>query len=148
MISRLIDFALVVLQLLMFKFCGIIGISKVQFFNFSWTERVKQYKLEIPEQQTLLQRLILRLKTKIYQETFTRKPLICGKKNLQSVAFHVLHEKVSLEILHNSEENTCARVSLSIKLAQVLSCKFCETSRNTFFTEHLCANTSANSIQS
>ena len=34
MICRLIDFALVVLQLLMFKVCGIIGISKIEFFNF------------------------------------------------------------------------------------------------------------------
>ena len=36
------DFALVVLQLLIFKFCGIIGISESEFFNFSSTERVKQ----------------------------------------------------------------------------------------------------------
>ena len=44
MICRLILFALVVLQLLMFKFCGIIGISKSNFSNFSGTERVKQTK--------------------------------------------------------------------------------------------------------
>ena len=42
MISRLIDFALVVLKLLMFKVCGIIGISKIEFFSFSGTERVEQ----------------------------------------------------------------------------------------------------------
>ena len=42
MISRLIDFVLVILQLLMIKICGIIGISKVEFFNFSGTEKVKQ----------------------------------------------------------------------------------------------------------
>ena len=41
MVCRLIDFALVVLKLLMFKVCGIIGISKTEFFNFSGTERVK-----------------------------------------------------------------------------------------------------------
>ena len=41
MVCRLIDFALVVLKLLMFKVCGIIGISKIEFFNFSGTERVK-----------------------------------------------------------------------------------------------------------
>ena len=46
MISRLIDFALVVLKLLMFKVCGIIGISKIEFFNFSGTERVKQNKIK------------------------------------------------------------------------------------------------------
>ena len=42
MIFRLIDFAFVVLYLLMFKFCGIIEISKIEFFNFSGTEWVKQ----------------------------------------------------------------------------------------------------------
>ena len=36
-----IDFGLVVLQLLMFKVCGIIGISKIKLFSFSRTERVK-----------------------------------------------------------------------------------------------------------
>ena len=39
MVCRLIDFALVVLELLMFKVCGIIGISKIKFFNFSSNER-------------------------------------------------------------------------------------------------------------
>ena len=42
MISRMIDLALVVLYFLMFKVCGIIGISKIEFFNFSGTERIKQ----------------------------------------------------------------------------------------------------------
>ena len=42
MVCRLIDFALVVLKLLMFKVCEIIGISKIEFFNFSGTERVKK----------------------------------------------------------------------------------------------------------
>ena len=53
----------------------------------------------------------------------------------------------------NSPENTCARVSISIKfqawgpeackfinkepLAQVFSCEFWEISKNTFFIEHL-----------
>ena len=40
-ISRLLDFVLVVLYLLMFKVCGIIEISKIVLFNFSGTERVK-----------------------------------------------------------------------------------------------------------
>ena len=42
MVCRLIDFPLVVLKLLMFKVCVIIGISKIEFFNFSGTERVKK----------------------------------------------------------------------------------------------------------
>ena len=42
MVCRLIDFALVVLKLLMFKVCVIVGISKIEFFNFSGTERVKE----------------------------------------------------------------------------------------------------------
>ena len=41
MVGRLIDFARVVLKLLMFKVCGIIGIRKIQFSNISGTERVK-----------------------------------------------------------------------------------------------------------
>ena len=38
MVCSLIDFALVVLRLLMFKICGIIGI---EFFNYFGNERVK-----------------------------------------------------------------------------------------------------------
>ena len=41
MISRLTSFALVFLWLLMINVCGIIGISKIEFFNFSGTEKVK-----------------------------------------------------------------------------------------------------------
>ena len=44
MMSRLIDFAFVVLYLLKFIFCGIIGISKFDFFNFSATESVNRNK--------------------------------------------------------------------------------------------------------
>ena len=53
--------------------------------------------------------------------------------------------KVFLEISQNSQENTCARVSILIKLqakacnfikietlALVFSCEFCEISKNTF----------------
>ena len=57
-------------------------------------------------------------------------------------------KKVFLEILQNSQENTCARDSFLIKLllinfikkeslAQVFSCEFCEISKNNFFTEQL-----------
>ena len=57
-------------------------------------------------------------------------------------------EKVFLEILQNSQENTGTRVSFLIKLKacnfikkqallQVFSCKFWEVSKNTFFIEHL-----------
>ena len=42
MVCRLIDFTLVVLELLMFEVCGIIGISKIEFYNFSGNERIKQ----------------------------------------------------------------------------------------------------------
>ena len=48
-------------------------------------------------------------------------------------------KKMFLEILQNSQENTCARDSFIKKesLARELSCEFCEISKNTFFTEHL-----------
>ena len=58
-------------------------------------------------------------------------------------------------MLQNSQENTCARVSLLIKFlaeacsfikkktqAQMFSCEFWEISKNTFFTEHLWATAS------
>ena len=47
-------------------------------------------------------------------------------------------KKVFLEILQNSQEKTCARVSLLIKffkkenLAQVFDSEFCEVSKSTF----------------
>ena len=48
MISRLIDFALVVLKILMFNVFGIIGISNIDIFNFSCTERVKDQDQKQP----------------------------------------------------------------------------------------------------
>ena len=64
-------------------------------------------------------------------------------------------KKVFLEISQNSQEYTCARVSLLIKLqaspatllkketqAQLFSCEFCEISKNTLFTEQLWATVS------
>ena len=42
MLYSLIDFAAFVLKLLIFSICGIIGILKINFFNFSSTERVKE----------------------------------------------------------------------------------------------------------
>ena len=60
-------------------------------------------------------------------------------------------KKGVLEISENSQEKTCTRVIFLNKVtglqacnfikkethAQVLSCEFCEISKNTFFTEHL-----------
>ena len=43
MVCRLIDFAFMVLKLLIFKVCGTIGISKIGFFNFSGNEMVKRF---------------------------------------------------------------------------------------------------------
>ena len=67
----------------------------------------------------------------------------------------VLSEKVFLEALQNSQENTCTRVSALMKLqasnfnfitkealAQIFSCEICEISQNTFFTAHLRATAS------
>ena len=42
MVCRLIDFAPVVLKLLIFKVCGIIGISEMEFFRYSGNERVNR----------------------------------------------------------------------------------------------------------
>ena len=54
MTCRLIDFALVVLYLMMFKVGGIIGISKIEFFNFSSIERVKQNQKNLKTIRNLL----------------------------------------------------------------------------------------------
>ena len=64
----------------------------------------------------------------------------------EAVVWRCFVEKVFLEILQNSQENTCARASFLIKLqtsacnfikketlAQVFSCEFCEISKNIFF---------------
>ena len=42
MVCSLIDFALVAFKLLMFKVCVIIGLSKIEIFNFYGTEMVKK----------------------------------------------------------------------------------------------------------
>ena len=47
MVCRLMDFAYVFLKLLMFKLCGITGISKIEFLNFFCTVRVKQNQWKI-----------------------------------------------------------------------------------------------------
>ena len=55
---------------------------------------------------------------------------------------HIICKKVFLEILQNSQEKTCARVSFLIfffqkeTLAHVFYCEFCEIPKNIFFTEH------------
>ena len=53
MISRLIDFALLGLSLLMFQVCEIIGIAKIKLFNFSVTERAKENKKNLKTIQNL-----------------------------------------------------------------------------------------------
>ena len=68
------------------------------------------------------------------------------------LSLSILYFKVFLNILQNSQENSCARVSLLIKLqakawncikkgtlAEVFSDEFLEISKNTFFTEHILA---------
>ena len=68
-------------------------------------------------------------------------------------------KKLFLEVLQNSPENTCARVSFLIKLqtkicniikketlAQVFSCEFCETSKSTFSYRTLPVATSSSSL--
>ena len=47
MVYWLIDFALVVLKLLINQVSVITGISNIEFFNFSGTERIKQSQKKI-----------------------------------------------------------------------------------------------------
>ena len=46
-------------------------------------------------------------------------------------------KKDALEILQNSQENTCDTRFFKETLAQVFSCEFCKVSENTFFIEHV-----------
>ena len=54
---------------------------------------------------------------------------------MEAVAQMYSVKKVFLEILENSQENTCARVSILYEietLGQVYSCEFCKISKNAF----------------
>ena len=54
MVWRLIELPLVALKLLMFRICVQIGISKIDFFNFSGTESVKENQRNLKTIQNLL----------------------------------------------------------------------------------------------
>ena len=53
MISRLIDFALMILQLFMLKVCAIIEVTNIDFFNYSRTERIKQNQKKKKKRKTI-----------------------------------------------------------------------------------------------
>ena len=61
--------------------------------------------------------------------------------NIQKQLPEVFFKKVFLKISQILQENTCTRVAEACNfikkdaLAQVLSCEFCETFKNTFFKE-------------
>ena len=57
------------------------------------------------------------------------KPILTWNINPYIKIRRTRSSRPDLEILQNSQENTCARVSILIQ--------FCEISKNTFFTEHL-----------
>ena len=54
LVFRLIACGLVVLELLIVKICEIIGISKIEFFKCSCTERVKQNQKKFKMIENLL----------------------------------------------------------------------------------------------
>ena len=61
--------------------------------------------------------------------------MISSEIVIEAVAQTCSVKKVFLEILQNSQKNTCARACNFIKietLVQVFSCEFCEISKNTF----------------
>ena len=87
-------------------------------------------------------------------EVFCKKS--CSQKFLKFTGKHQCHSLVFNKVAgQNSQENTCARVAVLIKLqasasnfieketlAQVFSSEFSEISKNKFLTEHLCATAS------
>ena len=79
---------------------------------------------------------------------FSSKLWACKQKKRNYLRFSV--KKLFLEILQNSQENTCAKVSFLIKLqvsacnfvkngtlVQVFFYEFCKTFKNNYFIEHL-----------
>ena len=54
MVCKLITFAPAFLKLLMFEICGFIGISKINFFNFTGNQSVKQNQKKLKQVQTHL----------------------------------------------------------------------------------------------
>ena len=67
--------------------------------------------------------------------------------NFLSALRSSLKKKVFLEISWSSQENTCARASFLIELRyrplrRLISCEFCEISKNIFFTEQLLSTAS------
>ena len=57
-ITRLINFAIVVLRLLTFKVCGIIVISKIEFLKFFCTKRIKQNQKNLKTIRNFLSLLV------------------------------------------------------------------------------------------
>ena len=107
MVCRLIDFALVVLMLLMFKVCVIIGISKIEFFNFSGTERVKQNKKNLKTIQNLLS-----LEVNYFSSNFNKFP----------ICFWFFTETLSLSLPvprwegHNSDLPSDSNISKTVRV--------------------------------
>ena len=108
---------------------------------------------------------VLQIKTSQWWITANLRPLtahiyhlmiIATVGFLEAVAWRCSVKKVFLDILQNSQKNSCARVSFSIKLQaeacnfikketspKVFSCEFYKISRKAFLTEHLWATASA-----
>ena len=103
--------------------------------------------------------ICLTLKTMITNVSYKKKLVHCFAEEInglvyiwtdhsEAVAQRCSVKKMFLQLLQNSQENTCARVSFLIKLqtsvrnfikketlALVLSCQFCEIFNNAFFLQ-------------
>ena len=101
----------------------------MQCFSYSYIFKSIQLFLYL---QNLANRLDLVLQ---YRSVFLLI-LSTHLKDSEAVARRCSIKKVFLKISQNLQENTFARVSFLIKiqaLVQVISCEFCEISKNTFF---------------
>ena len=101
----------------------------MQCFSYSYIFKSIQLFLYL---QNLANRLDLVLQ---YRSVFLLI-LSTHLKDSEAVARRCSVKKVFLKISQNLQENTFARVSFLIKiqaLVQVISCEFCEISKNTFF---------------
>ena len=110
MVLRLIDFALVVFKLLMFKPCVITGISKIQVFNFSGTERVKQNQKKFKTIQNLLSLLVNQFLTSLnkFQIYF------CFVTEALTILLPVLHcVDKKIDLLLNSNISKTVRTNIA-----------------------------------
>ena len=113
MISRLIDFALMILQLFMLKVCAIIEVTNIDFFNYSRTERIKQNQKKKKKRKTIEN--ILSLQDNHFLTNFN--------KSRTFLWFLTDNLTLSLPVTHCSNHNTSLLWNNNISKTVVIDIK-------------------------